>query len=120
MCKVFIERDDRVFQMWAYSVSMRRLLLRSNKNDTFDTRVDVLFQNVKAISLPTTMEGLTVATAGDAGVAEIANKTGILPDDDKSFFELRTHGVRGYIIAGVVVEDEDHGEYFEPSRLWPE
>ena len=26
----------------------------------------------------------------------------------------------GYVVAGVCVAADDDGEYFEPSKLWPE
>jgi hypothetical protein len=48
---------DRVFQLWRYTVGMKRLLLRSTKTPTFGTRIDVLFQNVKAMKLPTRLDG---------------------------------------------------------------
>lgn len=48
-----IDLQTRVFQVWAYSVGMSRLLLRSVRDGTHDTRVDVLFQGVTAMKLPT-------------------------------------------------------------------
>jgi hypothetical protein len=52
-----IDRRDRVFQLWTYTVSMGRLLLRSTKSDQFVTRLDVAFQNVQAIQLPDVVAG---------------------------------------------------------------
>lgn len=49
MTAPLVDRPERVFQVWAFTVSMGRLLLRSTKSGSFRTRVDVLFQNVKAI-----------------------------------------------------------------------
>ena len=43
---------ERVFQVWSYTVGMGRLLLRSPKSPGAVTRVDVLFQNVKALKRP--------------------------------------------------------------------
>ena len=45
------DRSDRVFQLWAYTVGMGRLLLRSTVSDQFSTRIDVVFQNVQAVQL---------------------------------------------------------------------
>lgn len=119
MTSIVVDCSERVFQVWAYSVSMSRLLLRSTKSETFSTRVDVLFQNVKAMSLPTSLDGLVVEIADSAAAERVTRETGLLADEDTTFFKLRTaHGV-GYVVAGVVVADEDHGEYFEPSRYWP-
>ena len=116
---VFVDHPDRVFQLWGYTVSMGRLLLRSTKSEEFETRIDVLFQNVVAIQLPTVMHGLVVAQAGDEEVRSVVTATAILPDDDHHFYSLISSSLAGYVVAGVVVSDEDQGEYFEPSKLWP-
>jgi hypothetical protein len=114
-----VERPERIFQLWAYTVGMGRLLLRSTKSETFPTRVEVLFQNVKAIQLPTVLEGLVITDADPELTKEIEAETGLTCDGGVRLFSLRTsHGV-GYVVAGVMVSDEDEGEYFEPSKLWP-
>ena len=103
-----IARLDRKFQLWGYTVSMGQLLLRSPKAEGQPTRVDVLFQGVVAIDLPTTLNGLTVeATTADA------------PRGSRVFSLRTADGVVGFVTAGVVVETEDEGDYFEASRHWP-
>ena len=114
-----IDRPERVFQLWAFTVGMNRLLLRSTKSGSYPTRVDVLFQNVKAIKLPTQLDGLVVTEVGPGREAEIIEETGLLPDEQTVFFEVASSGRTGFVVAGVVVEDEDEGEYFEPSKYWP-
>jgi hypothetical protein len=115
-----IERAERRFEMWSYSVGMARLLMRSTKSDTFATRVDVLFQNVKALKLPTSLDGLLVSDADPESGARISSETGFLPDDGTRIFTVRSGAFDGYIVAGVCVVAEDDGEYFEPSQLWQE
>jgi hypothetical protein len=116
---VEIDSRDRVFQLWAYTVSMGRLLLRSTKSDQFGTRVDVLFQNVQALQLPSLLSGLVVSAA-DAAVSEnITRNTGLLPDHEHRFFSVVGSNFNGYVVAGVVVSCEDDREYFEPSDVWP-
>jgi hypothetical protein len=51
-------RPDRLFQMWLFTVGMTRLLLRSTKSEEHPTRIDVLFQGVQFIGLPTRLDGL--------------------------------------------------------------
>ncbi len=119
-----IDRPDRRFQVWAYSVSLKRLLLRSTKSvfpdETVRTRIDVLFQSVEAMFMPKTlMQGLVVTVAGPEAVERIIDETGMLPDDGLKFFEIECGGRRGFVIAGVVVETEDQGEFDEPSKFWP-
>ncbi len=115
-----VDRPHRIFQMWQYSVSMKRLLLRSTRTETFDSRIDVLFQNVKAMKLPTLLEGLLVVEADPAQLATISQETGLLPDRETVIFVVRSPAYEGYVVAGVCVQVEDEGEYFEPSDLWPE
>jgi hypothetical protein len=116
---VAVDRPDRVFQLWAYTVGMGRLLLRSTKSEQFDTRIDVLFQNVQALQLPSMLSGLVIATADSAEAERITRATGLLPDDDRTFFTLTGSNFAGYVVAGVVVSCEDTGDYFEPSEVWP-
>jgi hypothetical protein len=115
-----IDRRDRVFQLWSYTVSMGRLLLRSTKSDQFETRVDVAFQNVQAVQLPTLLPGLAVSEADTAETERIVKETGLLPDDDRKFFSVIGSNFTGYVVAGVVVSCEDSGEYYEPSQVWPD
>lgn len=119
MTAPLIERPERVFQVWGFTVSMRRLLLRSNRSSSSGTRVDVLFQDVKAINLPTHLDGLVVTVAGPGSEVRIGEATGLLPDAETTFFEVECSGRRGFVVAGVVVEYEDEGEFFEPSKYWP-
>jgi hypothetical protein len=120
MTQDLFDRRERVFQLWAYTVGMSRLLLRSTKSDTFQTRVEVMFQNVKAIQLPTVLEGLVVAEADRDLAQRIEVETGLTCDEGSRFFGLRTSHGTGYVVAGAMVSDEDEGEYFEPSKLWPD
>jgi hypothetical protein len=44
----------------------------------------------------------------------------LLPDEDHEFFSVYCSNFVGYVVAGVVVDVEDTGEYFEPSAVWPQ
>ena len=107
----------RVFQVWSYTVGMGRLLLRSPKSPSAETRVDVLFQNVKALKLPTRLEGLSVRSAGIEELRSIEEEVGLLADENSRVFVLEGANYTGYVVAGVVVEHEDEGEYNDPSAL---
>jgi hypothetical protein len=116
---VEVDQSDRVFQLWSYTVSMKRLLLRSTKSEQFKTRIDVAFQNVQALELPSTLSGLVVSVASEPMSADITARTGLLPDDEHRFFSVVGSGFTGYVVAGVVVSCEDNGEYYDPSEIWP-
>lgn len=109
----------RVFQVWAYTVGMGRLLLRSPKSKECRTRVDVLFQNVRALKLGTLLPGLMVSAADSEHQRRIGAESGLLPGDGMQFFIVRGASHEGYVVAGTCVTSEDEGEYFDPSELWP-
>ena len=119
MTERLVDRPERIFQLWAFSVGMKRMLLRSTKNATFPTRIDVYFQGVDVLQIPTLLDGLVVTDADHELAERIERETGILPDD-RRFFAVETAGRIGYIVAAVMVSEEDEGEYFDPSKLWPE
>jgi len=115
-----IDLRNRTFQVWSYSVSMGRLLLRSTKSDHFETRVDVAFQNVKAIQIPTLLPGPLIDEATPLKASRIATEMGLEPDADMKFFLLEGSSFAGYVVASVMDTSEDSGEYYEPSRVWPD
>ncbi|AZI57858.1 hypothetical protein EH165_06530 [Nakamurella antarctica] len=114
-----IDRRERVFQLWGYTVGMGRLCLRSTKSDQFTTRIDVVFQNVKAVHLPTFLQGLVISDANATETERIIRDTGMLPDNGCKFFSMVGSNFNGFVVASVITICEDDGEFFEPSRLWP-
>ncbi|MGH2363062.1 MAG: hypothetical protein ACRDHX_00225, partial [Chloroflexota bacterium] len=119
MTDTSIEYPDREFQIWGYTVSMRRLLLRSTKSEHFGRRVDVAFQNVQAMRLRSSLPGLVISSANGLLTEEITKETGLLPDEKQRFFSVAASNFDGYVVAGVVVRSEDDREYYEPSEVWP-
>lgn len=122
MNEPLINHPDRRFQVWAYTVSHSQLLLwstRSVESDTekFSTRIEVLFKPVDAMYLPSTvLQGLVVTLAGPEMSARITRETGIFPDGHAKFFEIKSGGRRGFVVASIVAEDEAEREYYEPSK----
>jgi hypothetical protein len=113
-----VYQPERVFQLWSYTVGMGKLLLRSVKTASSATRIDILFQNVQALKLPTVLHGLTILSSDARDIEQISAETGLLPDDGRIFFVLSGSHYDGYIVAGVMTTCEDAGEYFEASKLW--
>ena len=52
--------SSRRFQVWLYTVSHAQPLMRSVKAGGQSTRIDLLVNNVRALDLPTSTEGLAV------------------------------------------------------------
>jgi hypothetical protein len=107
----------RSFQLWAYTVGHRQLLLRSTKARGFRTRVDVLFKNVAAIHLPTKLQSLTVWEATQEEVSKMHINTEALEHVEEKVFVVRGAESAGYVIAGFAGAHEDELEYDEPSHF---
>ncbi|WP_251444993.1 hypothetical protein [Microbacterium sp. USTB-Y] len=117
MSEYLIDLPDRDFQIWAYSVSMGRLLLRSTKNEVLSTRIDILFQDVRAISLAASLPGLVMSEAvGDLGVMK---SLGSYSSGKAICYQIQSGSYFGHIVASAFVHNEDEGEFFDPSVLWP-
>lgn len=107
--------SDRIFEVWRYTVSHRQLLLRSNKENSSPTRLEILFKDVVFMAIPSVMKGVTITECGavddelPAGMAAFRVS--------KPWYRIETDGAVGYIAAGAVVTNEDNFGYEEPSSL---
>lgn len=107
----------RIFQMWTYTVGMGRLLLRSTKTPTFETRIDILFQNVKALKTRSNLDGVSVRIASPSEQSSFELDCGISIGGETVAYVLEGAGPLGYVIAGSVTFHEDEGEYDDESAL---
>ena len=71
---------DRRFQVWSYSVSHRLLLLWSTKSAEHPSQVDVLFEDVRAMELATTLLALRIDAVDCSGFPTV---TGVGRDGAK-------------------------------------
>jgi hypothetical protein len=113
-----IEYADRKFHVEVMRGGMNRLLLRSNIGKTWDTRIEVLFMNVKYMSLGTAMDGLVVE---DLGVLEEhwdAVPWALPPSPGLHHFEIRSGSGTGRVVAGAVAVDISDDGPSEPSRFF--
>lgn len=74
--------SPREFRIWSFTVGHKELLLRSTKENSLTTRVDVLFVNVAAINLPTTLPEIDVVEADER--ERVAR--GIVLENDPSYW----------------------------------
>ncbi len=114
-----IYESDRAFSIFGYSMSHGLLLLRSGKsNEHANTRVDVLFQDVRALEIRAWFKGIRIEEeqsheflkdqrSNPAQMIEAGNK----------IYSLSSSGWEGFVIAGLVQFIEDSGELFGPSSL---
>lgn len=111
------DAPDRTFQVWFYTVGMRRLILRSTKNEGYSTRIDVLFQGVAHLTLPTLMVGLSVQRAGSDEQRTIEESTGLTVAPDERVYVLQGQAYVGYVVALAMVTHEDALDYDSPSGV---
>jgi hypothetical protein len=109
-----------MIQMWSHTVGHSQLLLRATKDRDHPTRVDILFKNVAAMSVPTLMRELRVRQASPIEREEILSTADVDHPEDRRCFVLEGPGFAGWVVAGVMVAVENDGEYHEPSSLLEE
>jgi len=103
---------ERDFQVWAYSVSYSRLLLRSLQ-DPSPSRVDVLFSNVMFMHLPTSFPRLRIRMAEGRQFGGID-----IPDSVKgNWYAINSD--QSFVFAGHCQWHEDDGNFTSPSRFGP-
>lgn len=108
---------QRRFQVWHYTVSHGQLLLRSSKDESHPTRVDVLFKSVKSMHLPTLMEDMRVIEASPEEAAEITSDLGGWTLLGERVFLVQGSGFNGFVVAHIAMYVEDTDDYDAPSRL---
>ena len=93
--------SERKFQVWAYTVSHRQLLLRSVKSATDQTRINLLFKNVRALNLISTLQGIRIEASDQAS--------------DKTRYEIESLNFSGFVLASAFAHRTDDQEYGAPS-----
>lgn len=107
--------SKRHFQIWEYTVGHKQLLLRSVKATGLPTRIDILFKNVAAIHLCTTLDGLTISEAAEVQMIDLQLQTNPQILAGRKAFVVRGADFEGYVVAGTLAWHEDDGEYDDPS-----
>ena len=92
-----------------------QLLLRSTKSPARATQVDVLFKDVVAIQLPSSLMDLEVLERDE--LEPYQQKT--VDRKGRRVFDVRGRGIEGYVVAGAVFHDEGDHSHNSPSPLVP-
>ncbi len=114
-----IYESDRLFSVFGYSTSHGLLLLRSGKsNETPTTRVDILFQDVRAMELRAYFKGIRIEEVDNPQFLDSQRrKRAEIVEPGNKIYSLVSAGWRGFIVGGVVRMKEDDGEFFGQSAL---
>src|SRR6266850_7859005 len=91
--------SSREFRVWSYKVGHRELLIRSTRNDDYQTRVDLFFVSVYEMNLLTTLRGPTIV-AIDSSLA-------LKGESPRTRFRISGHGYECQVVAGAFGFHED-------------
>ena len=114
-----VYESDRTFSVFGYSMSHGLLLLRSGKsNEHANTRVDVLFQDVRALEIRAWFKGIRIEEEDNPEfLKNQRSKPAELVEPGNKIYSLRSSAWEGFVVAGPVQFVEDTGELFGPSGL---
>jgi hypothetical protein len=112
--------SDRRFFLVSYEASHGLLLFRSPKHrHGATTRIDVLFQDVRALELRVWTEGLSIAEVDPSNIADAPSRPGVLIESGNRVYALGGDGWTGFIVGGIMRTAEDEGEAWDESPLIP-
>jgi hypothetical protein len=109
--------SHRSFVIYSYTASHGLLLLRSRKTKSTPTRVDVLFQDVRALEIRAWFEGLVIEQVDVSFLESFHSNPAQMIEDGNKVYALRGVSWYGFIVGGIVTFKEDDGDFAEPSGL---
>ncbi len=108
---------DRLFMLVSYEISHGLLLLRSGKSPANPKRIDILFQDVRAIECRTVFDGLIIEEVDPSFLNSAGTKARDVIEPGHKVYKLMCEDWVGYVVGGIVSQSEDNEEFFEPSGL---
>ncbi|QHO71541.1 hypothetical protein ACH79_01800 [Bradyrhizobium sp. CCBAU 051011] len=110
-------KSDRKFSIFSYEASHGLLLLRSGKTNEHHTRIDVLVRDVRAMEIRSWFEGFEIVEEDREYLREFRSNPIEMIEPGNKVYALRGIGWRGFIVAGILLAQEDDGEYMDRSPL---
>jgi hypothetical protein len=119
MDRKLIYESDRLFSVFGYAMSHGLLLLRSGKSDrTPASRVDILFQDVRALEIRAWFQGIRIEELTDPQFLDgRPSKPAGMMEPGNKIYALISAQWQGFVLGGIVLVKEDDGELFGPSAL---
>jgi hypothetical protein len=107
----------RPFVLFSYSLSHGLLLLRSAKSPAFPKRIDILFQDVRAIECRSDFSDLVVEEVNAEFLNDVRSKAREVIEPGHKVYSLKSGNWIGFVVGGIVSHHEDDGEFFASSSL---
>jgi len=115
--KAPIFESARSFVVFSYNIERGLLLLRSRKANATPTRIDVLFQDVRAMELRSWFQGIKIEESDRQFLETARSKPVEMIEPGNRIYSLVGPGWTGFVVGGIVSVLEDNGEYTSPSGL---
>ena len=109
--------SERRFLLIQYLHSYGLLLLRSNKPAKESKRIDILFQDVRAMEIRSWFDGITIEEADERFLVNYPSRPLDLMETGNRIFALKGKGWTGFILGGVISYNEDDEVATAPSAL---
>jgi hypothetical protein len=115
-----IFESERQFLLGSYAASHGLLLFRSVKTNASPTRIDVLFQDVRALDVRAWAEGLKVEISDVELLKNYPSNPAEMLETGLVVFKVSGRGWEGFIVASqrVGFKEDDLGP-MDPSGLLP-
>jgi hypothetical protein len=104
-----------LLQVWEYSPSHARLLLRRTRTENLDHQEDLLFKNVSWISLPTGLHDVTIEQLDQPEAIPDQNVESLMLN--RSWYRMRGTDGSGFVIAGFFASQKNQLATFDESPL---
>lgn len=106
----------RIFQVYGYMATHSQLLIRSMKQDSAPTRLDIAFFDVDRVNLPVHMNGFLMGSANKDWIVRISADANLSAGESGCFFVVRGSNYEGYVIASSFEVDESEKEDWGQDR----
>lgn len=105
----------RTFRVWDLRVSHDQLLLRSPKNESHPSNIDIIFVGVEYIGIPTMFRGLRIDAPTDDDCKAAEHALGASIAAPNRVYVLENNGHRHIIVAAGMKMYENELDIFESS-----
>lgn len=113
-----IDLSDRIVHLEVLRGGMNRLLFRTNRSETWNTRIEVYFANVKYLAVSTLLRGPTFERLGAVHELPDLVPPDVAASDDMSVYGIEWQGGEGIIVAAAMAVDVSEASAQDPSRFF--